>query len=61
MVLGTFSVPAVISSTISLKSCVHLRTGSSVTSIVVSPVLVAMPLTLYLLASILSIEPYSLH
>lgn len=59
-VAGTLSVPVVISSNISLKSCVHLRMGNSVISIVWSSTLLIIPLTLYLSASTRSIEPYNL-
>lgn len=58
MVWGTLSVPVVISSSISLKSWVHLRIGNSVISRVVSLIFSITPLTLYLSWSIRSIDPW---
>lgn len=48
----------VMSSIMTLKSCVHFRTGSSVMSMVLSSILVAIPLTLNLSFSKRSIVPY---
>jgi hypothetical protein len=50
-------VPVVYSSSISLKSWVHFRTGNSVISMVCASTLSRIPLTLYLSCSTRSIDP----